>query len=167
MPKQTIFKNFLFQDNVVKNSCPIAWWQSCVNTNPAYANSKVMVLITNLMTSVCSSSCVECVFLIIGLAHSKLRNRMGVEKTGTLVFVNRMSIPCNDFIFIYRRPITFSGYVTLLMPTWTLTISIYFCIKAGLCYIITSLVLKQKTVWNKKTVSLFFFYKSVFSQPCY
>lgn len=84
------FKPYLFTPVVVQKTSPIAWWKSAISTNPAYQNSGVIELVEALMTAICSSASIERVFSTFGLVHSKLRNRLGVDKAGKLVFIYRM-----------------------------------------------------------------------------
>ena len=44
----------------------------------------------SLMSAVSSSAGVERVFSTFGLVHSKIRNRLGTEKAGKLVFIFKL-----------------------------------------------------------------------------
>ena len=78
--KQKPFKLYLFDDQVIKNISPLTWWNS--------QNITEMKLLYNaFLTAVSSSAGVERVFSEFGLIHTKLRNRLGVEKVAKLVFL--------------------------------------------------------------------------------
>ena len=46
-------------------------------------------IITNLLTSVASSASVERIFSTFGFVNSAVRNRLGIDKAGKLVFLFR------------------------------------------------------------------------------
>ena len=78
--KQKPFKLYLFDDQVIKNISPLTWWnsQNITEMKPLY---------NAFLTAVSSSAGVERVFSAFGLIHTKLRNRLGVEKAAKLVFL--------------------------------------------------------------------------------
>ena len=47
-------------------------------------------LIISLLTAVASSASVERIFSTFGFVHSAVRNRLGIEKAGKLVFLFRV-----------------------------------------------------------------------------
>lgn len=87
--KSEKFKSFRFLPEVLTSVSPITWWRAA---NPPDA---VMELVLSLLTAINSSASIERVFSTFGLVHSKVRNRLGNEKAGKLVFIYRMmnSIP--------------------------------------------------------------------------
>lgn len=80
------FPKFLFKDNVVQTVKPVDWWMS--HTDRLHADTSKVVL--QLLTATASSAGVERVFSSFGLVHSNLRNRLGIEKAGKLVFLFKL-----------------------------------------------------------------------------
>ena len=78
--KQKPFKLYLFDDQVIKNISPLTWWnsQNITEMKPLY---------NAFLTAVSSSAGVERVFSAFGIIHTKLRNRLGVEKAAKLVLL--------------------------------------------------------------------------------
>ncbi|KAK6186202.1 hypothetical protein SNE40_008287 [Patella caerulea] len=85
-----IFKPYLFEELVSKTSC-LAWWKSILFSKKDYIDLGMLELVKTLMTAISSSASIERIFSTFGLVHSKLRNRLGVEKAGKLVFIYRMT----------------------------------------------------------------------------
>lgn len=77
------FKNYLFLESSLSVK-PITWWLSIKNH---LNNNSIIDLVMQLHTAVASSAGIERLFSAFGLVHSKLRNRLGVEKTAKLVTV--------------------------------------------------------------------------------
>jgi len=77
------FKNYLFFEESIKNVKPIAWWLALKNN----INIVTFDLITQLHTAIASSAGIERLFSVFGLAHTKLRNRLGTEKASKLVAI--------------------------------------------------------------------------------
>ena len=80
------FKPYLFNQGLVQNVTALAWWQSQSDR----ISSDMLGVCTQLMTAVASSAGVERVFSTFGLVHTKLRNRLGTEKAGKLVFIYKL-----------------------------------------------------------------------------
>lgn len=75
------FRPERFQADVIE--LPAAhWWKAC-----RLPDGIAHDFIKSLMTAVAASAGVERVFSSYGIVHSKLRNRLGTEKAGKLVFV--------------------------------------------------------------------------------
>ncbi len=62
------------------------WW----NIFKGKFESEILSQISGLLTDTASSASVERVFSRFGLVHSKLRNRLGVQKSGKLVFLYKV-----------------------------------------------------------------------------
>ena len=64
------------------------WWNSfCKVLNKNIVSENEMKFINMLTTAKSSTASVERIFSTFGVVHSKLRNRLGVEKASKLVFV--------------------------------------------------------------------------------
>ena len=85
------FKEFRFSSDVLGSVAPLTWWRAA---NPPVT---VMNLVTSLLTAINSSASIERVFSTVVLVHSKVRNKLGVDKAGKLVFIYRMLniVPAN------------------------------------------------------------------------
>ena len=85
------FKEFRFSSDVLGSVAPLTWWRAA---NPPVT---VMNLVASLLTAINSSASIERVFSTFGLVHSKVRNKLGVDKAGKLVFIYRMlnTVPAN------------------------------------------------------------------------
>lgn len=83
--KAECFGQFRFADSLISKVSPITWWKSIPGIDPV-----VIDLVTTLHTSYSSTASLERVFSTFGLVHSKLRNRLGIEKAGKLVFLYRV-----------------------------------------------------------------------------
>lgn len=77
------FKNYLFSEESVKNIKPITWWLALKNN----INIVTFDLVTQLHTAIASSAGIERLFSALNLVHTKLRNRLGVEKASKLVTI--------------------------------------------------------------------------------
>ena len=55
-----------------------------------HVKTEILSLINTLMNAIASSASIERVFCTFGLVHSKIRNRLGVEKASKLVFLHRV-----------------------------------------------------------------------------
>ena len=80
------FQRFMFQENVIQTFSPLDWWKSQADRLNPETNKAVI----QLLTATASSAGVERVFSSFGLVHSNLRNRLGIEKAGTLVFLFKL-----------------------------------------------------------------------------
>lgn len=83
--KTAPFSDFRFKPSLVANVSPLVWWKSITGMS-----EEVLTLVAPLLTAVNSSASIERVFSTFGLVHSRLRNRLGVEKAGKLVFIYRI-----------------------------------------------------------------------------
>lgn len=79
------FKNIMFSEEITKNVSGIQWWLSQSNDDPEI--KKQIPVLKQFLCAIASSASVERVFSTFGLVHSDLRNRLGVEKAGKLVFL--------------------------------------------------------------------------------
>ena len=77
-------KVYLFESSVISHLIPCSWWRALKGK----VDDSVIEDICGLLNKVASSASVERIFLAFGLVHSKLRNRLGVEKAGKLVFLH-------------------------------------------------------------------------------
>lgn len=81
--KTSPFKNYFFSEESIKNVKPITWWLALkINVNTVTFD-----LVTQLHTAIASSAGIERLFSASGLVHTKLRNRLGVEKASKLVTI--------------------------------------------------------------------------------
>lgn len=65
------------------------WWKSVQMIDKSLLKEKDAKRLEQLMTAVASSSGVERTFSKFGIVHSKLRNKLGVEKAAKLVFISQ------------------------------------------------------------------------------
>ena len=82
-------KNCLFAPTTVKNVSPHTWWQN-IDPSGSELDRSTRDVIANLHMSVASSALVERIFSTFGFVHSAVRNRLGIEKAGKLVFLFRV-----------------------------------------------------------------------------
>ena len=86
-------KSYLFAPMTVKNILPYTWWLNIDTSGGAgegELDRNTRDLIANLHRSVASSASVERMFSTFGFVHSAVRNRLGIEKAGKLVFLFRV-----------------------------------------------------------------------------
>lgn len=77
------FKNYLFSKESIKNVKPITWWLALkINVNTVTFDLK-----TQLYTAIASFAGTERLFSAFGLVHTKLRNRLNIEKASKLVTI--------------------------------------------------------------------------------
>ena len=81
-------KNYLFVPTTIKNVSPYTWWQN-IDTSGSELDRSTRDVIANLHMSVASSASVERIFSTFGFVHPAVRNRLGIEKAGKLVFLFR------------------------------------------------------------------------------
>lgn len=79
----TPFKDYLFSNNALNNTSSITWWLALRNN----ISEKMLSLNMQLHSVVASSAGVERVFSTFGFIHSKVRNRLGIQKAGKLVTI--------------------------------------------------------------------------------
>lgn len=85
--KSKPFKSVMFAEEIVKNVTPLEWWMSQKNIFSEEEQSKIFPVVKQLFGAIASSAAVERVFSTFGIVQSKLRNRLGIEKAGKLVFL--------------------------------------------------------------------------------
>lgn len=73
-------KAFLFDSSVISDLTFCSWWRALKGK---------MEEIYGLLSGAASSTSVERMFSTFGLVHSKLRNRLGMEKAAKLVFTSQ------------------------------------------------------------------------------
>ena len=84
-----MIENYLIAPTTVKNVSTYTWWQS-IDPNGSEIDRCKRDVIANLHKSVASSASVERIFSTFGFVHSAVRNRLGFEKAGKLVFLFRV-----------------------------------------------------------------------------
>ncbi len=77
------FEKHMFSPDVVNRVSAVQWWTSQRDA----LGSEAVELAEQLLTASASSANVERVFSTFGLVQSDLRNRLGIEKAGKLVFL--------------------------------------------------------------------------------
>jgi len=77
------FKDYLFPESTVKNIKQLTWWVALKKN----ISQEMLEVVTQLFTAVASSAGIERIFSTYGLVHSKIRNRLGVEKSSKLVAI--------------------------------------------------------------------------------
>ena len=82
--KTAPFNSFRFVDGAVNGIHPLSWWKLIPSISSAFSR-----YITGL-PAINSSASIERVFSSFGLVHSRIRNRLGIEKAGKLVFIFRI-----------------------------------------------------------------------------
>ena len=80
------FNQCMLQETLVVPVSSLTWWQSQVS----HRNDDILLVCKSLLTAVAASAGVERVFSTFGLVQSKIRNRLGTEKAGTLVFMYKL-----------------------------------------------------------------------------
>jgi len=73
---------------------PVTWWKG-IRSSAALPAGFIDLMVT-LQSACCSSASLERVFSSFGLVHTKLRNRLGNDKSQKLVFCYRMLRGCNE-----------------------------------------------------------------------
>ncbi|XP_073520018.1 uncharacterized protein [Phyllobates terribilis] len=76
------FKKYMFAEDILRKVTAVNCWKSLKRLDL----ETVQVMIS-LLTAVASSAGIERIFSSFGLIHSKLRNRLGPNKAGKLVFL--------------------------------------------------------------------------------
>ena len=75
----------MFTEELLNFVSALTWWESQITDE-----NNVLKMCRQLMTAVASSAGVERVFSSFGFVHSKVRNRLGIEKGGKLVFMYKL-----------------------------------------------------------------------------
>lgn len=77
------FKDHLFNENTVKDVKSLIWWLALKDN----ISSGTLDVITKFFTTVASSAGIEHIFSTYSIVHSKLKNRLKVEKSSKLVSI--------------------------------------------------------------------------------
>ena len=80
------FKEYLFSPSVVDSVTPLSWWKALQDR----VGDKVMNTVAQTLGASASSAGVERIFSTFGCIHSNIRNRLGTEKAGKLVFIYKL-----------------------------------------------------------------------------
>ncbi len=80
------FKPYMYSHELVNTVTPLAWWHS----QSSDVNQDMIKLINQLLGAVSSRAGVERIFSTFGYVHSKVRNRLGIEKAAKLVFMYKV-----------------------------------------------------------------------------
>lgn len=80
------FLEYLFGKQF-RNCLPLVWWKSVNFLEYEPLKQEWLKLCEKLFTAVATSANLERIFSTFGLVHSKLRNRLGVEKASKLTFL--------------------------------------------------------------------------------
>lgn len=75
----------MFSCQTISSMTDAEWWKGFFAINTTEMSNKALLEILALMTAVASSSGIKRVFSRFGLVHSKLCNKLGVEKANKLV----------------------------------------------------------------------------------
>ena len=85
--KSTLFQHFMFDSNVIGTVTPLNCWKSQSERVDNWKESKSQI---QLLTTFASSAGVERFFSSFGLVHCDLHNRLGISKSGKLVFLYKV-----------------------------------------------------------------------------
>jgi hypothetical protein len=85
-----LYPRSFFAPQVVAKLDPVGWWKSMKRATKVQDIQELADVMTHLLSCPASSASVERVFSSFGLVHTKLRNRLGVERAAKLVFCYRM-----------------------------------------------------------------------------
>jgi len=85
-----LYPRSFFQPQVISKLDPVSWWKSLKRATKKNEIHKLADIMTHLLSCPASSASVERIFSSFGSIHSKLRNRLGVERATKLVFCYRM-----------------------------------------------------------------------------
>lgn len=77
------FHDYFFLEEVTTKISPLAWWKSFENKVPEHFLDYVL----RIFSCVASSAGLERLFSTFGFVHSKIRNKLGVEKASKLVTI--------------------------------------------------------------------------------
>lgn len=87
--KMSPFDGPTIKEQVVTNMSAYEWWKSFKDIFPGVITALDFDLISQLTTAIASSAAVERNFSTFGLVHTKLRNRLGVDRAAKLTFLYR------------------------------------------------------------------------------
>ena len=77
------FESYMFAPEVLEKTDPLVWWKS----QASLLDKHIMSLVEQLFTARASTSGIERILSTFGLVHSKLRNRLQIQKAGKLFFL--------------------------------------------------------------------------------
>ena len=77
------FKSYMFSKGVVDKATPACWWASMSEILGIFFTR----IAEQLLTAIGSSGGIERIFNTFGYLHSKIRNRLGIEKAAKLKFI--------------------------------------------------------------------------------
>ena len=83
----------IFKETLLKEITPCEWWKSMGNKISVDILNTIKIFLTGSATS----ASVERIFSKFGLVHSKLRNKLGVDKASKLVFLYKTLNEKTDF----------------------------------------------------------------------
>jgi len=84
--KTGLFHQYMFVPETMNSVSPIAWWHS----PSEQLTDRLLMLIDQLLSATSSCAGFQRVFSTFRLVHSKLGNRLGMEKADKLVFTYKM-----------------------------------------------------------------------------
>ncbi len=82
---QAPYEKYLFNSSATQNISPYIWWKSIENSGVIKPDLKFTKFCTKLFTCNASTAGLERLFSTYGFIHSKIRNRLGVDKSAKLV----------------------------------------------------------------------------------
>lgn len=77
------FRKHMFTPDVLRSVTAVQWWTA----HRDVITGEAVDLAEQLLSARASSAAVERIFSTFGLVHNDLRNRLGTEKAGKLVFM--------------------------------------------------------------------------------
>ena len=84
----------MFEEDVIKELSAIEWWSSFQKSKGILTSEeKDIIILHNYLSAVASSAGIEKIFSTYGFVHSDVRNNLGNDKAGKLVF----------FFFFYKE----------------------------------------------------------------
>ena len=81
------FNGPLFNEEVIKNTSSYDWWKSFFIFKPNILSVINLENTLRLLTAVASLAGVERTFSSFGQVHTKLQNKLGVDKASKLTFL--------------------------------------------------------------------------------
>ena len=88
LAKDYPFSHARFSESALRTP-PNSWWRSLLVSKNGKLNQNFVNFASRLMSAPATSASLERIFSTFGYVHSKLRNRLKLEKTAKLVFCNR------------------------------------------------------------------------------
>jgi hypothetical protein len=86
LPEDELYPRSFFAPQVISKLDPVSWWKSLKKVTKTLKIQELGNIMTHLLSCPASSALVERVFSSFGIVHTKLRNRLGVERAAKLVF---------------------------------------------------------------------------------